>query len=185
MVSAAVVPHHRRRMEADGVAAIVQPPAHVDVVAGDAEAVVETADREQRRRAGTPCCSRECARPRVSESSTWLGPPGECETHCAISPSVSADRRWGHRPRRAGGHEGVRPGSAASSDRDRRRRRCRRRSRPALRACPGCARAQAPVLGADQPHRRAPRGAGNARVGRRSRTNSARSPRWRRSSRRR
>src|SRR5439155_22777528 len=40
---AAVVPHHRTRVKAQGPTAILQPPTHVDVVAGDAEYRVKAA----------------------------------------------------------------------------------------------------------------------------------------------
>ena len=44
----AVVPHDRGRVEPDREALLVQPPADVDVVAGDAELRIEIADRLQR-----------------------------------------------------------------------------------------------------------------------------------------
>ena len=58
----------RRRAEADLVPRLEQPPADVDVIAGDRELRIEPADLLQRRLSGTPCCSRGCARPRDPRS---------------------------------------------------------------------------------------------------------------------
>src|SRR6516165_1578944 len=44
---APVVPDHRRRAEADRPAAVLQPPADVDIVAGGAKARVEAADPDE------------------------------------------------------------------------------------------------------------------------------------------
>ena len=107
----------------------LQPPADVHVVAGGPELRVEAADRLAARLRGRPCCSRGCARPRWSESRTWIGPPGALATHSATGPSPGGGMFGPPTPTCAGRREGVQPGTSASAGRGRRRRRCRRRSR--------------------------------------------------------
>ena len=59
---AAVVPHHRRRMEADLPAAVQRPPAEVDVVARRPRRRGRSRRPPRARSSRTPCCSRARAR---------------------------------------------------------------------------------------------------------------------------
>ena len=171
---AAVVPDHGRGAEAERPAALLEPPADVDVVAGGAELRVEAADRLERRRGGTPCCSRGCARPRGRSSSTWTGPPGAFATQSAIEPSPGGGMFGPADARRASSCTNVaRQVRRASADRATRRRRCRRRSRRVAAASPVLrallrARGSAVLISAERRYSRGDRG-GRRRSSRRRR----------------
>ena len=107
---AAVVPDHRRRAEAERPAALLQPPADVDVVAGHAELRVEPADRLAARSLRNAMLQPGMCSATSSESSTWIGPPGALATHSATGPSPGGGMFGPPTPAWSRRHERRRPG---------------------------------------------------------------------------
>ena len=136
-----MVPDDRAGAEADRPALLLQAPADVDVVAGDAELRVEPADLVAGSTSRRPCCSRGCARRSRRRAARGSGRRARWRRTRAIV---------GRRP--GGGMLGpptpacelfrkaVREVARASAGRVARRRRCRRRSRRWRPAGPRCGR---------------------------------------------
>ena len=144
---AVVMPDQRRRREADLPAARLQPPAHVDVVAGAEVDRVEAADREQRVAAERHVAARARARRCGRRAARGSGRPARARC-TARSADRRPARRWGRRSRRRPRSGTAGRGTSASRDRRASRRRCRRRSRRSPAASPTLrARAQAAVRG--------------------------------------
>ena len=102
-----------RRAEADRPAPLLEPPADVDVVAGDPELRIEAADRLERLAPEGHVAARGCARRLRPRAGRGSGRPGDAR-RTLDKAGVVRRRGWGRRCRRGRWTEGVRRGSAAS-----------------------------------------------------------------------